>query len=126
MFYENCNRDMSFICVLIPQVINSKKNGVFSPACFMHSFSGENSTHMAKTLSYEIEGERPEPALYSRAIDSLRRLNNANWREEFINPLSLYGDRMLACVARCVASASEGPNDVLFANSSSQVSAKQM
>ena len=41
------------------QVINSQKDGVFSPACFMHAFSrsSDNLTNTDQTLSCEIGGK---------------------------------------------------------------------
>lgn len=52
---------LTFISFLIIsyQVINSQKDGVFSPACFMHAFSGENLTNAHRTLACEISGKLP-------------------------------------------------------------------
>lgn len=44
------------------RVINSQKDGVFSPACFMHSFSGDNLTSTKQTLACEIDGKTPYKA----------------------------------------------------------------
>ncbi|KAL9989249.1 hypothetical protein ACROYT_G003778 [Oculina patagonica] len=45
------------------RVINSKKDGVFSPACFMHAFSGaDNVTNSDQTLACEIGGKTPYKA----------------------------------------------------------------
>ncbi|XP_020606042.1 uncharacterized protein LOC110044796 [Orbicella faveolata] len=44
------------------RVINSQKDGVFSPACFMHAFSSDNLTNTDQTLSCEIGGKTPYKA----------------------------------------------------------------
>jgi len=44
------------------RVINSKKDGVFSPACFMHSFSGNDLNYTARTLGCQINGKTPYKA----------------------------------------------------------------
>lgn len=44
------------------RVINSQKDGVFSPACFMHSFSVDNLTYDARTMGCEINGKTPYKA----------------------------------------------------------------
>jgi len=44
------------------RVINSQKDGVFSPACFMHAFSSDNITNTDQTLSCEIGGKTPYKA----------------------------------------------------------------
>lgn len=44
------------------RVINSQKDGVFSPACFMHSFSGDNLSYTSPTLGCTINGKTPYKA----------------------------------------------------------------
>lgn len=39
------------------QLINSKKSGVFSPACVAHTFAGVNETAAAITMKYKIAGK---------------------------------------------------------------------
>lgn len=46
----------------LERVINSQKDGVFSPACFMHSFSGDSLSYTARTLGCEINGKTPYKA----------------------------------------------------------------
>lgn len=41
----------------------SSKSGVFSPACVMHTFSGENTSYTSKTLQYHIRGKTAYKAL---------------------------------------------------------------
>lgn len=45
------------------RVINSRKDGVFSPACFMHSFSADNVSYTSYTLGCTINGKTPYKAL---------------------------------------------------------------